>query len=328
MFAFTNFNSCFMKNIYLYTLLFMLAGITFISCSDSDDFNPFEDQILGTLCPSSVTFKKANDKLNIVEQWSNITRNRHNQITGYTYTRISDINGVKEDEKRTYTIDYVNNQEGPQGIWTKYKVDFHKIDNNGTEEKYTENIYEEIALNRKGYIETISTTTEHFDSIKMSSSPIAKSIRTFTYNGDFCTGSVHSYENVSITYKHSWSSYRLNKTTILKEDKSNNITNFSKYEYTYSDELYKYSGAEILPFIQSGIPQVYASMGYFGKFTPYALTGETQSGYTKYPGVQSNDTPMNNSYNFEQYTDGTGDLNFVISGISNIYDTYSVTFSK
>lgn len=318
-----------MKNINLYALLFMLAGITFASCSDSDDFNPFKDQTLGELCPSSITFKKANDKLNIVEQWSNITRNRNNQITGYTYSRSSDINGVREEEKRTYTIDYVNSQEGAQGIWTKYKMDFYKVDNNGTEEKYTENVYEEITLNRNGYIETISTTTEHFDSIKMNPSPISKSMRTFTYDGDFCTGSVHTYGNISITNKHTWSSYRLNKTTILVENKDNNITEFSKYEYAYDDELYKYSGAEILPFIQKGFPQIYASMGYFGKFTPYVLKGEDQSGYTKYPGAQqSNDTPMNNSYNFEQYTDGTGGLNFVISGISNIYDTYSVTFSK
>ena len=87
---------------------------------------------------------------------------------------------------------------------------------------------------------------------------------------------------------------------------------------------YKYSGTEVMPFVQSGFPQIFASMGYLGKCTPYILTGEVQGGYTKFAGITSENPQIRNSFNF----DVDPGSKVVYSGISNIYNNYSITFEK
>ena len=98
------------------------------------------------------------------------------------------------------------------------------------------------------------------------------------------------------------------------------------YEYTYDKkDVYPYTGNAILPFVQSGLPQIYASMGYLGKCTPYILTGEVQGGYTKFAGTPSENPQIRNSFNF----DVDPGSKVVYSGISNIYkNNYSITFEK
>ena len=113
--------------------------------------------------------------------------------------------------------------------------------------------------------------------------------------------------------------------TVLRENFKNNTVDYNTYKYTFDKkEFYKYSGTEILPFVQSGFPQIFASMGYLGKCTPYILTDEVQGGYTKFGNVTSENPEVKNSYNFN------GDINtkMMYSGISNIYNSYSITFSK
>ena len=79
-----------------------------------------------------------------------------------------------------------------------------------------------------------------------------------------------------------------------------------------------------MAFVQSGMPQIYASMGYIGKGTPYVLSEELQGGYTKFGTMTSDNIKVHNTYSFD------GDANFKLAynAFSNIYDTYSINFSK
>lgn len=306
----------------LYTLFIALSGLFFVSCSDSDDFDPFAQQTKGEFYPSDVTFRKSSNSMDIIEKWSNIVRDKNDRVISYEYTR--EVKGeLTEKEKRVCSIDYYANHVGKNIIRTKSDVEFYKAQN-GIEEIYTQKVQENIELNTYGYIETISSTIDHFEN-NATTPQTSTSRRTFTYSGDFCTGSTYNDENTKVTYKYNWSAHQLKNITILRENYKNNTVDYNTYKYTFdTKEFYRYSGTEVLPFVQSGIPQIFASMGYLGKCTPYILTDEVQDGYTKFGNVTSENTEVRNSYNFD------GDVNnkLMYSGISNVYDTYSVTFSK
>lgn len=310
---------------YFYTLLLMLVGMTFVSCNDGDDFNPFNEAAKTDFDPSEITFHKSSDNMETTERWSGIIRDKKNRITEYNYTR--EVKGyINEKETRNCKIDYYTNHEGRENIRTRSNVDFYKIDDNGNEEKYTETVLEEIDMNKNGYIAAISTTTDHFDN--NSSEPvITTSTRTFTYNGDLCTGSTYRDNHILTTYKYNWNAYQLKKITIIKENSKDNTIDYSTYDYTFDKHDFgTYSSAETLPFVQSGFPQILASMGYIGKFTPYILVGEVQSGNTDY-GDGAGPRPkigIRNTYSF--YEDNSQRLTYL--GASNIYNAYNVTFSK
>ena len=309
---------------FLYTLLFALCGLFFVSCNDGDEFDPFTQQTKGEFTPNEVTLKKSSNSMDIIETWANIVRNSQNKVVSYNYTR--EVKGdITESEKRTYTIDYFTNHEGKEVIRTNANVEYYKLNSNdGLEDKYTQKILENVAINRQGYIESISTTIDHLED-GATEPKTTTSKRTFTYDGDFCTSSTYLDENIKTTYKYNWSAYQLKRITVLKENFKKNTVDYNTYKYTFDrKEFYRYSGTEILPFVQSGIPQIFASMGYLGKCTPYILTDEIQSGYTKFGNVTSENTEIRNSF----HLDGDANTMFTYSGISNIYNTYSVTFSK
>ena len=309
------------KNL-LYTLFFALSGLFFVSCSDNGEFDPFTQQTKGNFYPTEVTLRKNSNSIDITESWSNIVRDKQDKVISYDYTR--EVKGeFTEKEERSYTIDYYTSHEGKDVIRANANVTYYKLQN-GLEEKYTQKVQESINLNKKGYIESISATTDHLDE-KATEPRTSTSRRTFTYDGDFCKGSVYKDDYTQVTYKYNWSAYQLKNITILRENYKNNTVDYNTYNYTFDrKEFYRYSGAEILPFVQSGVPQIFASMGYLGKCTPYILTDEIQSGYTKFGNVTSENTEVRNSY----YFDGDANMKFMYSGISNVYNTYSVTFTK
>ena len=312
-----------MKRISFYTLLSMLLCIVAVSCSDNDDFNPFNEHTKGEFNPGSVVFRKSNDRMETVQTWSDIARDKHGRITGYGYTRETEGHS-NENETRKCIIDYYTDHEGNNIIRSKTDVGFYRINENGVEEKYTQVVEERISTNRSGYIETISTTIDHFDNT--TSKPVTTTSRqTFTYDGDLCTGSTYHDGDTHVTYKYSWNAYQLKKITIINKNLKENIVDYSTYDYTFDKkEYFRYSAEEILPFIQSGFPQIYASMGYFGKFTPYVLIGEVSGGSTDYGDGPRPKIEMKNTYNFDIYDS----QKMTFNGVSNIYNTYSVTFCK
>ena len=138
----------------LYTLFIAFSGLFFVSCSDSDDFDPFAQQTKGEFYPADVTFRKSSNSMDIIEKWSNIVRDKNDRVISYEYTR--EVKGeLTENEKRVCTIDYYTDHEGKSVIRTKSDVEFHKA-HNGIEERYTQKVQENIELNKYGYIGVIS----------------------------------------------------------------------------------------------------------------------------------------------------------------------------
>ena len=312
-----------MNKFLLHALFIALSAISIASCnSDSEDFDPFSQQTKGEFHPKIISFSKTSDNIDITETWSNIVRNSQDKVVSYDYTR--EVTGeFTEKESRSCKIDYFKDHFGNNAIRTETNVEYYKL-SKGIEEKYTEKISETIDLNEKGYIANISTTTDHFSN-NTTAPVITTSSRSFSYNGDMCSGSIYTDNSSRVTYRYNWSAYQLKGVTILNENSRNNTVDYNTYDYTYdTKEFYKYSGMEILPFVQSGLPQIFAAMGYLGKCTPYILTDEVQGGYTKFGNIKSENPVVRNSYSFS----GDIDSKMMYSGISNIYNTYSVTYSK
>lgn len=304
----------------LATICFTLS---FTACSDSDSSNPFDEPKRGEFLPKEIVIKKNSDNRNITESWSNIRRNANDKIVSCEYSLRSE-GDVTQVENSSYSFDYYTGYQGNEIIRTKVVKESTKSDR-GIVEKYTENIQEEININEYGYISRISTTTDHFSG--NSTEPVTTtSERTFTYNGDLCKGSVYRDENYIITYKYNWNGYMLSNITILKENLKDGSVEYNTYDYTFDRrELYPYAGTEILPFVQSGMPQIYASMGYLGKCTPYILSEEVQGGYTKFGGMTFENIRIHNTYHFG------GDAGVRLrydAAPSSIYNEYSITFIK
>lgn len=314
-----------MRKNHFYTLLFMLIGIVLVSCSNDDEFNPFNEDTEGEFNPTTITFHKSSDNMETIERWSDIERDKKSRITAYTYTR--EVKGyINETETRDCRIDYYSNHNGGDMIRTRTDVEFSRIDKEGIEEKYTEHVEEKVSMNKDGYIAEIQTTTDRLGG-NMNEPATTTSSRTFAYSGDLCTESTYKDDHMSTTYKYSWNAYQLKRITIIKNNRKDNTVDHSTYNYTFDKrEFYRYSATEILPFVQSGFPQIFASMGYLGKFTPYILDSEVQGGNTDYgdgTGPRPK-TEIRNSYSFN--VDSSTKL--VQLGVSNIYNAYSVTFSK
>ena len=294
----------------------VLFGLTFTACSDdSSDGNPFDQPKRGEFYPQEVKIRKCSSNRDITESWTNIKRNADNKVTSYSYSLNIDGADIAQSVNSDYTLTYYKKHSGNDGIRTKATTESTKNDR-GIIEKYTEEIQENITINGYGYIERIETTTDHYAN-NSGSFVTTTSERTFSYDGDLCKSSTYRDEEYVITYNYKWKGYMLTDITILKENRKDGSIEYNTYEYTFDKKaVYPYSGSEIMPFAQAGIPQIYASMGYFGKCTPYILTEEVQGGYTKFGNLTSNNIKVHNSY----YFDGDPSLKLKYYAASNIYD--------
>lgn len=306
----------------LFLLFTILFGATLFSCSDSESYNPYDEQRKGDFYPSDITIKKNTESRETTEKWSNIKRDRTGRVTSYDYTL--EIKGdISQKEERSHIITYFTTHEGLDAIETTINLKYSKSANGITEE-YNREIQEIVSINTNGYIDAIDSRIKHWKS-DSTDQTMTTSRRTFEYNGDLCKSSVYNDKDCKITYKYNWSGYQLRKITERKEDLNDGSVEYNTFNYTFSNrEIYPYTGTNLMAFVQSGMPQIYASMGYLGKGTPYILTEEIQGGYTKFDNTTSNNIKIRNTYSFD------GDVNFKVAynAFSNIYDTYSITFSK
>lgn len=317
-----------MKKAFLPLLAVVFTSILSVSCSDSDSYNPFDDQKKGDFYPKNIVIKKIADKKNVLEKWENITRDYEKRITGYKYTSNKKWDntaplGLYVNETREYSIDYYTNHEGFDQIGTNIEVNYEKSQN-GMTERYNENIREIAVLNEKGYITEISSIIKHTDS--GTAVPVnSTSNRTFSYSGDLCTSSKYEDNEKSITYKYQWNGYRLARATEHIINKKDGSEEYNAYEYTYDKkEVYPYTGNAIIPFVLSGIPQIYASMGYLGKCTPYVLVEENQSGYTINDKDKVESIEVNNNF----ILSGDANSKLIYKALSDRHSEYSFTFSK
>ena len=114
---------------------------------------------------------------------------------------------------------------------------------------------------------------------------------------------------------------------MLKDNHVKGIIEYDKFDYTYNnDSVYIYSGTQLLPFVQRGLPEVFAAMGYFGKSTPYLLAEEKHSGYLKHNSSNTTTTSTETTNNYSLV--GDVESGFTYNAQSNIYSTFYIDFKK
>ena len=311
-----------MNRFYLLLLTVFCGSLIFTSCSDSEAYNPYEEQNRGDFFPSSIIIRKNTETRETTETWSNIVRNSKGKITAYDYTL--EISGdISQKEERSYTLEYYTKHNGTEAIETNFDVKYSKS-SGGISEEYTRNIQEIVTINSNGYIDRIDSRIKHWS--HNAKEPITTTAeRTFAYSGDFCKSSSYKDNEYQISYKYNWSGYQLKNITELKESLKDGSIEYNTFDYGFDDaEIYPYTGTNLMAFAQSCMPQIYASMGYIGNGTPYIMTEEVLGGYTKFGNITSDNIKIRNTYSFD------GDVNYKVAynAFSNIYDTYSITFCK
>lgn len=306
----------------------MFAGAFISSCGDDSDnsYNPFDEESKGEFYASSITAEKVTSNFQEIENWTGIVKDSLDRVVRYSYNYNYDTqDGDIKNEKRENKIYYFKTHDKLDAITVKSNLEYNQSQK-GITTKYSQQITDNIEINANGYISKISTTIEHYEND--SAEPVIKtSKREFIYSGDICISSTFCDDESETTYTYDWNAYQLTGITILKENNVKGFVEYDKYDYTYNnDSVYIYSGTQLLPFVQRGLPEVFAAMGYFGKCTPYLLTEEKHSGYFKHNNSNAPDTPTEttNQYNL------TGDVEsgFTYNAQSNKYSTFYIDFKK
>lgn len=316
-----------MSKKFLSIVSFLFAGMFISSCGDNTEevYNPFDEEKTGEFISTSVTIDKSTDNLTECEKWTDIVMDSANKVHQYKYSyQYNKADGDVKRENKTCKIYYSKDHTGKNIITTRTSLEYFQ-ELKGIQKEYTQQLEEDITLDNNGRIVNITTKTFHYD--KGATEPALRtSERSFTYYNDFCTSSTYSDETSQITYTYNWNAYQLTGITVLKNKHIDGVIEHDRYEYKYDNRLYPYSGTELMPFIQRGLPEIFASMGYFGKCTPYILLEEKHNGEIKYNSSNSTTTTTTtvNKYSFSD------DINFEMrySALSNIYKTLDIVFKK
>ncbi len=306
----------------------MLACLYITSCNrDADDIrNPFDNELQGSFHASSVTAARSTGNISETKNWRNIEKDASNRVIRYDYDyKYETKDGDIKSEEKESRIHYFKNHNKQDAITVQSFLKYSQLQK-GISSEYSQNISEYIELNSDGYISRISTIIEHYDN--SSSEPVIKTNeRVFTYSGGVCTGSVYNDDDSKVTYTYDWNTYQLRSVTVLKDNHTDGIIEYDKFNYTYdNDSVYLFSGTQLLPFVQEGLPEVFASMGYFGKHTPYILTEEIHNGHIRYNASNSTSTFTEIINRFSLVGDIASGMTY--NAKSNTYSTYYIDFNK
>ena len=317
-----------MKGKFFRIAAIMLAGVYMTSCNgDKDNIsNPFDNELQGSFYASSITAQKSTENISESKNWTNIVKDDSNRVVQYNYdyeyeTKDGDI----KKEKKESRIYYFRNHNKQDAITVQSHLKYNQTQKGITSE-YSQKISEDIELNSDGHISKISTTIAHYG--HGSTEPTIKtSERVFTYSGGVCTGSVYNDDDCKTTYTYDWNAYQLSSVTVLKDNHTDGIIEYDKFNYTYdNDRVYLFTGTQLLPFVQEGLPEMFASMGYFGMHTPYILTEEVHNGHIRYNASNSTSTFTEIINRFSLV--GNIESGMAYDAKSNTYSTLHIDFNK
>lgn len=317
-----------MKRQILRIAALMLAGLYFTSCekNTNDIRDPFDNELQGSFYASSITAAKHTENISEIENWKNIVKDDSNRVVQYEYDyKYETKDGDTKNEKKESRIYYFKNHNKQNAITVQSHLKHSQLQK-GISNEYSQKISEDIELNPNGYISKISTTIAHYESD--SAAPVIKTNeRVFTYSGDVCTGSVYNDDDSKITYTYDWNAYQLTSVTVLKDNHTDGIIEYDKFNYTYdNNKAYLFSGTQLLPFVQEGLPEIFASTGYFGRHTPYMLTEEIHNGHIRYNASNSTSTFTEIVNSFSMVGDIRSGMTY--NAKSNTYSTYYIDFKK
>lgn len=327
----TNINnniSFIMKRKFFRIAALVLAGMCISSCnSDAEDIrDPFNNEPQGSFYASSITAARSTGNISETKNWTNIVKDASNRVVQYDYDyKYETKDGDLKSEEKESRIYYFTNHNKQEAITVQSHLKYSQLQK-GISSEYSQDISENIELNPDGYISRISTTIAHYAGDSLA--PVIKTNeRVFTYSGSVCTGSVYNDDDSKVTYTYDWNSYQLTSVTVLKDNHSDGIVEYDKFNYTYdNNRVYLFSGTQLLPFVQEGLPEVFASMGYFGKHTPYMLTEEVHNGHIRYNASNSTSTFTEIINRFSLVGDIASGMTY--NAKSNTYSTYYIDFKK
>lgn len=279
-----------MKTNILSIIAILIASISFVACSDSDnESNPYNDQVKRHFYPTTYTFRSVtNNGVTNTESWE-FTYDSQNRISTYKCTQTAkgmgdDITSCKEGKLRFY-----NDHNGRKQIVNDISTTYSNNTTNGTV-SYTETTTERATFSGN-LISQIVTDGIRYENGSNTPKPVS-STQTFTYSDEFCTSSTYSDYEKDVKYSYTWKSNKLSKATIHSESKDKSEIKHETHEYSYNKaNLACDYGFNTLAFIYGHMPDVYSAMNGFGKNTPYILEHETIKGYNE-SGTDHNDRPV------------------------------------
>lgn len=312
------------KSFILSTVLAFI--LTAISCSDSNSTSLPNNDNKENFNPSCIVIDKSKGDISSKETWSSIEFDKNGNIKSFVYT--FEKNGIVETTKRHSISGITEKQEmianidilDKEGNTTKSLLEISRFNNQGFISEIRS-----IATSGEGGSSTLQATEMNFE---YSNSGLC---RRFTYDGEEC--------NVICEYE--WSGYRLSRATENITYKGSGRKETNIYRYTFDNKnSYPYNGISMFPFIQNEretavVPQMYASMGYFGVVSPGILMSETQERHVTTnnemgPGWNSMTQRIEKVYDFTK-KNSRGEVKYYISSTdtdtnTDLYDNYTVTF--
>lgn len=300
-------------------MLLLASGISFLSCgSDSDSFDPYNEQKKTEFFPSKLVFRSSNNNSETTENWT-FTYDDDNNIGKYTYKQNLKSGALTIVEQKSGKLSYYEDYEGKRRITNRIYTTYTSRGNNTTY-TYKDTITEDVTFNGN-LIAAIETSGVHNVGGKAET---VSHIRTFTYSGDYLTGSTFKDNNSETTYTYKWNGERLAQVTVHTQNNANSDLTHDTYDYTYEKkEVSSNYGFNTLAFIYGHNPQIYAAMGFFGKTTPYLLATSKYSSYERINGVRYETQAVDNSFDIVEKSNSV-----VYTAESTGYDEYTFTFSE
>ena len=306
----------------------LLAVLYITSCNGDTEsiHNPFDNESQGSFYASSITAQKSTENISESKNWTNILKDDSNRVVQYSYSyKYETRDGDIKNEERESRIYYFKNHNKQDAITVQSHLTYSQL-KKGINSEYSQKISENIELNSDGYISKISTTIAHYTG-DLPEPTIKTSERVFTYSGGVCIGSEYNDDDSKITYTYDWNAYQLASVTVLKDNHTDGIIEYDKFNYTYdNDRVYLFKGTQLLPFVQEGLPEILASMGYFGRYTPYILTEEIHNGHIRYNASNSTSTFTEIVNRFSLV--GDIESGMIYNAKSNTYSTFYIDFKK
>ncbi len=276
----------------IHNFIWAIAATLFIcSCSDSDSFDPYKNQSIRPLHPTTLTFSSLNNEDTQTDKSWNFKYNADNSINSYDYTyKVKTKDGVEIQETHHGALTYYTDATGNGGILNKLVISNQMKEITATQ-GYSDTITEDAKI-VAGKIESIKSIVQR--TYINGETTTFSTNQTFTYSDKYCTGSTITTPDETITYTYKWSNAVLSKVTIYT--RSNSDIKHETYEYTYSRDLATDYIFNTMSFIYGNLPEIYSAMNFFGEISAYKLEGEHFSGYRTINNEQHNLSPTSREY--------------------------------
>lgn len=280
---------------YTNIIAIIATVLAFTACSDSDSFNPYDEQKKESFYPKKLTYKNNSSTSTTTENWT-LTYNEDNTIKSYKHEQKIVKGQLITQKTSNGTLSYFNDNNGNKRIKNETTNTYKDNENYSYEETVSETALVENNLITK--IEIYSKQNSATESLSYSE-------WTFEYSDEFCTRATYYQKEAGekVTYIFKWNDNCLSQVSVNSNSKGGNLKN-EIHEYSYDkDYIIKDYGFNPMSFILGHMPKIYAAMCMFGKNTPYLLEGEIYEMTESNPNVDNGkpfrEIDINRNYRIE-----------------------------